>query len=52
MNNKHAILLFVTGLLLAVKPIYDWLSFGGYPIIQLIIGAIAMVVAVIALFKK
>lgn len=54
MKLLAVILLFVGGLAHLVPAFYDWLSdlTGGTPIIQIVVGLLSIIVAVLLLFKK
>ena len=50
--KRNALFLMLAGLILSVKPFYDWLSFGGYPVIQLLIGIVCIIFGISLLIKR
>ena len=52
MNMYAGLLLLVGGLAHAVPQVYEWLKFGGYPWIQLIVGVLSIIFALMLFMKK
>jgi len=50
--RRSGFFLILAGLILGVKPFYGWLSFGGYPVIQFLIGIVCIIFGISLLKRK
>lgn len=47
-----AVMLMVGGIMLGIPPVYDFLAFGGYPVLNLIVGWVMIVVSLMVFFGR